>query len=915
MEKFETTLVNIKAEANLLIEKSDEELNDQIEKIKKKLKIEKNLDSITPEWYALVQELSFRHLKLRHFDMQLFAGLVLLDGNVIEMKTGEGKTLTSTLPISLKALEKKGAHVITVNEYLAERDEKLMGKLYQRLGLSSALIKHTSSLIEKQKNYASDITYITNSEVVFDYLKDCTAYNENEIVQRPLHYCIIDEIDSILIDEANTPLVLSTPGVKGNKEKLMKAKGIIKLLKKNIDYILDEKQKNIFLTEEGYDKLEIIFLKKKAIFKTTKLYEFDNPWINYILNALRAQEFYLLNRDYIILNKKINIVDEFTGRVMGDRRWTDGLHEAIEAKENLPIEEKNESRLAITYQSFFPLYSSFSGMSGTAVNIRKELERLYKIGVYDIPTVKPMIRKDFPDKVYRTKREKWNAIVNESIESYKKGQPILIGTTSVENSEFLSQLFNTSGIPHQVLNAKPENLKRENEIIARAGELGAVTIATNMAGRGTDIILGGNINFRIKEHFFNFLLKKQNETFSLASKDFFDKKEEEFFLKIQKEYAKKMTKFRSDIENLPYSLENAENALKEWYSFLFLIEKKKWEKDNIKVKEVGGLKVLGTERHSSRRIDDQLRGRSGRQGDPGISQFFIALDDPLLAIFGTKRLQFFFDALDELVYGQPLEAKFLSKSIEQAQEKIESLSFETRQNMLDYEMVINKQFQIFFNCRKELLFKKNLSTILLRYKEQFVDTSFFSNFFLKKFLRFFTFSKFRRRIKKFISTIIPKKYRYFQKSKISKIYPKDAIITKFLGPYWKKIVKKKNSSFQHIWNSHDLQFHSVDFDQNSQSQNLRFPLSFYLDILDTLWIKHVERLSYIRETNNLKTYGQQNPLNEYIASSYSLFLELLNEIQFAFLTEDVFRYENNVSSKENNDLLEEDNDSLDIFSS
>lgn len=875
MKNLQTKLLNIKAEASELIYKSDEELNEKIQKIKKKLEIEKTLDSITIEWYALVQELSFRHLKLRHFDMQLLAGLVLLDGNVIEMKTGEGKTLTSTLPVSIKALQKKGAHVITVNEYLAERDQKTMGGLYQRLDLTSALVKNSNSLLEKKKSYASDITYVTNSEIVFDYLKDCSASNLNEIVQRPLHYCIIDEIDSILIDEARTPLILSSTGSKANIDKLFKAKEIIKILEKNIDFIVDEKRKDVFLTEQGSEKLKNFFLLRKKIFKTTNIYDLDNPWINYILSALCAEHLYLLNRDYIVLEKKVNIVDQFTGRVMEDRRWSAGLHEAIEAKENVPIKERTQTKLSITYQNFFPLYSSFSGMSGTVLSVEKELKDIYEIGVCEIPTVERMIRKDLPDKVYKTQMGKWNAIVKESIQTYEKGQPLLIGTTSIEKSEFLSQLFTTSGIPHQVLNAKPENLKRENEIIARAGELGAITIATNMAGRGTDIILGGNVNFRIKKYFFDIL----------NSNNFFEKKEEEFFLAIKKEYATKIEELISDIENLPYSLENAENSLKEWYEFLLLTEKKKWQKENNKVKELGGLKILGTERHESRRIDDQLRGRSGRQGDPGISQFFIALDDELLLLFGGKRIQSFFSFLSDNTDDEPLEAEFLTKSIQKAQEKIEDIAFETRKNMLEYDMVVNLQFQIFFNCRKELLFKKNISTILLRYKEKFVDTSFFSNSFLKKFFQFFTFSKLFRRIKKLVWAIFPKNRK---KDPDFKKFYNDATIRKFLGPYWKKFLKKKDSSFEHIWNAHDLNFHSLDFEQKSQSDNLRFPLTFYLDILDNLWIKHIENLSYIRETNNWKAYGQQNPINEYTLSSYLLFRELLNEMEFYFLMENSF---------------------------
>jgi preprotein translocase subunit SecA len=888
MKNLKPKLLKIKSEAAELVYKSDEELNEKVAKIKKKFEKEQNLAAITEEWYALVQELSFRHLKLRHFDMQLLAGLMLLEGNIIEMKTGEGKTLTSTLPVSIKALEKKGAHVITVNEYLAERDQKIMGGLYERLGLTSALVKNSNTLFEKKKSYSSDITYVTNSEVVFDYLRDCTASNFDEIVQRPLHYCIIDEIDSILIDEARTPLILSgiSPlSTKKNINKLFIAKDVIKKLEKNLDFIVDEKRRDVFLTEDGYQKLKTFLSSNPDIFKTTNLYDLKNPWINYILNALSAQQLFLLNRDYIVLNDKVTIVDQFTGRVMEDRRWSSGLHEAIEAKENLPIQDKTETKLSITYQNFFPLYSSFAGMSGTVISVAKELKNIYKTNVYEIPTVQPMIRKDFPDKVYKTQMGKWNAIVKESIETYQKGQPLLIGTTSIEKSEFLSQLFRASGIPHQVLNAKPENLKRENEIIARAGELGTVTIATNMAGRGTDIILGGNINFRIKDYLITIL----------SSENFVDEKEKEFYFNLKKEYDTKFDELILEIENLPYSLENAKNSLKEWYQFLFLNEKKKWEKENTKVKQLGGLKILGTERHESRRIDDQLRGRAGRQGDPGISQFFIALDDELLLLFGGKKIQSLFTLVGDNGEEEPLEADFLTKSIQKAQEKIENIQFETRKNVLEYDMVLNSQFQIFFNCRKELLFKKNISIILLRYKEKFLDTAFFSNSFLKKIFRFFTFFNI---FKKFIKTKINSRVFSIQKREnLERIqFSKDVSIRKFLGPYWKKFLKKKDSSFQYIWNAHDLDFHFLDFEGKSMSDNLRFPLSFYLNILDNLWTKHIEKMNYIRETINWKAYGQQNPKNEYTISSYLLFIELLNKVQLSFLLEN-----NQENSNENSD--------------
>ena len=486
-------LYQIKLASELLRQKSNEDLQFQIEKVKKQVKLTSNgLDNVLVDWFALVQEISARTLGLRHYETQLLAGIYLHLGKIVEMKTGEGKTLSSTLPASLNALTKKGVHVVTVNDYLAERDKKWMGKVYAGLNLSVGLVKSVTNRWEKRKNYECDITYLTNSELVFDYLRDSSALHPEELVQRSFSYCIIDEIDSILIDEARTPLILSTSQGRNNLKKLALAKAIVSTLQAPLDFEFDEKGREIHLTEKGYQEI------KEKLGKDS-LYDLDDPWILDILNALKAKYIFKLNKDYIALNKKIVIVDEFTGRLMEDRRWSLGIHEAIEMKENVSLGNATKTKTAITYQNFFTLYPKFCGMTGTAKTAEKEFKNIYNLDVVVLSTSKSMIRQDFFDFVYQSELSKWKAVLSKSKECFEKGQPILIGTASVEKSEFLAELFSVSNIPYQILNAKPENINRESEIVAQAGEPFAVTIATNMAGRGTDIILGGNPNFKVKQ--------------------------------------------------------------------------------------------------------------------------------------------------------------------------------------------------------------------------------------------------------------------------------------------------------------------------------------------------------------------------------------------------------------------------------
>ena len=854
-------IYEIKLESNKLSQKTDEELNQVIQQVKKEFNINKSKNlKIYPEniiikWFGLVQEISFRKIGLKHFDTQLLAGLFLHQGNIVEMKTGEGKTLVSTLPVALNALSGKGVHVVTVNEYLAERDQKWMGKIYEGLGLSVGLVKSTSTTFEKQKSYQSDITYITNSELVFDYLRDNSAYNVNELVQRPFNFCLIDEIDSVLIDEARTPLILSNSKKNENKKKLYLAKAYANTLEKELDFQLDEKRKDINLTEKGYKKL-LEKLGKKT------LYDPKDAWILEILNALKAKYFFKLNKDYIILKNKIVIVDEFTGRIMEDRRWSMGLHEAIEMKEKVQIGGGTKTKSSITYQTFFPLYPKLAGMTGTAKTTEQEFQEIYNLKVIVLPTVKPLIRKDLPDLVYQTELAKWKAVLNESKNCFEKGQPVLIGTASIEKSEFLADLFKFSKIPHQVLNAKPENLARENEIIAQAGKKYAVTIATNMAGRGTDIILGGNPIFEVKEQILKLIMDSltvNNVTNHFIKKELeglITKEEENLIINwvtnIKKDYNynQKLPKnLINDIQNLPYSLDRCQEKLKILYDFLSPKFKQIWEKENTEIKNLGGLFVLGTERHETRRIDNQLRGRAGRQGDPGISQFFVSLEDELIQIFGGNSIGKWVEFLiqDKDV---PLESDFLTKSLENAQKKVELYNYDLRKNVFQYDEVLSLQREKIFEARKEIIFKNISPDFFFRLTEISFDEIYFEN----------------------------------------SLNSLENEFEALAGPY--SFASQKNNlnlkestqklrAYQEIWISYDLRFASGDLYQIGLLKNTK--AFILLKILDFFWTEHIERMGYIRETINWRAYGQQNPLVEYNLEAFDSFKTMFAEIKSSMI--------------------------------
>ena len=860
-------LYQIKTEFELLNEMTDDQLFQKANQLKKQVEFS-SLENVLIKWFALVQKIASRKIGLTHYDTQLLAGIYLHRGKIIEMKTGEGKTLSSTLPISLNALSKKGVHVITVNEYLAERDKNWMGRVYTSLGLSVGLVKSSDSNDEKRKNYNADITYLTNSEVVFDSLRDSSALYQDELVQRPFNYCIIDEIDSILIDEARTPLILSTPQGENNTKKLSLAKLICSMLEQNLHFELDEKRKEIYLTDKGYQEV------KEKLGKDS-LYDIDDPWILDILNALKAKYIFKLNKDYIILNNKIVIVDELTGRVMEDRRWSMGIHEAIEIKENVSLGNATKTKTSITYQNFFTLYPKFCGMTGTAKTADKELKDIYNLDVIVLPTSKTMKRIDLPDLVYQNELSKWKAVLNKSKDAYKKGQPILIGTSSVEKSEFLSDLFRASQIPHQVLNAKPENINRESDIVAQAGEPYSVTIATNMAGRGTDIILGGNPSFKVKKILTQLIrenklstesstyLYDKNENFELQIEK--EKKISEFLIQIQEEYKEKKnneeilekntffdsseTNLNELILNLPYSLDLCTKTLQKLYDYLYKIIYIKWEKDNQFVIDLGGLFVIGTERHETRRIDNQLRGRSGRQGDPGLSQFFVSLDDTLVKVFGGDNIRYWLQFLS-LDKDEPLESEFLTQSLEKAQEKVELYNYEIRKNVFQYDEIINLQRKQIFKIRNEILTTNIYNELSLRYSE-------------------YTFDEKNEKNKINFNHIIYDCEKYFS-----------SYSTLLLNKVFKE--KQKFTEFySEIWIANDLRLaqsnlYQLGFFKKNQNTIL-------LSIIDFYWTEHIERMNYIRDTINWRAYGQQNPLIEYNTESFRSYKLMLEQIRSSML--------------------------------
>ena len=734
------------------------------------------IDQIIPEAFALVREAAKRTLGERHYDVQLAGGLILHAGKIAEMKTGEGKTLVSTLPAYLNSLTGKGVHIVTVNDYLAKRDSEWMGKVFNYLGVSTGCITNNLDDLERKKNYLRDITYATNNELGFDYLRDNMKYELDEMVQRQHNYCIVDEVDSILIDESRTPLIIS--GKVEDKTTLYSVSNeFVKHLQKK-DYEMDEQNKNAILTDNGIDKIEKLALQKKLL-KNNNFYDPANlDLVHHINQALKANFLFGKDTDYIVRDGKVQIIDEFTGRVLSGRRFSDGLHQAIEAKENVKIEEENQTLASITYQNYFRLYQKLSGMTGTAMTESEEFFDIYKLNVVSIPTNKKMLREDFNDQIYRTEKEKYSAITKKILDCNLKGQPILVGTTSIEKSEKISELLRIKKIKHNVLNAKQH--EKEANIIAEAGKIGAVTIATNMAGRGTDIKLGGNKDFEENG--------KKND----------------------------------------------------------IIEFKKNEEE---VKKLGGLLIIGTERHESRRIDNQLRGRSGRQGDPGSTIFFISLQDELMRIFGGDSIDGMLKKLG-LKENESIDHPWINKAMERAQKKVETRNFDIRKTLIKFDDVMNDQRQVIFSQRLKVLKDSNISEIIKDFfNEELKRLESFKNDYQKS-----NDAKYLTQIKSLIGNSI-------NDDELAKIVARDnSDFNKFL----KDIFSKKRRS----------RVAMLGDDQNSILEK-----KIFLQIIDFSWRSHLQYLEQLRQVIGLRQYGQKDPLSEFKKEAFVLFEGLLAKIK------------------------------------
>ena len=837
-----------------LKELTDSELRSKSLKLKKQYDANQNLDALIPESFALTREASLRTLGLRHFDVQLIGGLVLNDQKIAEMKTGEGKTLVATLPAFLNALTKKGVHIVTVNDYLANRDQVSMGQIYRFLGLNTGLIQEGISTFERRENYNADITYVTNYEVTFDFLRDNMALNLSDVVLRPFNYCIIDEVDSILIDEAQTPLIISN-NIQTPIEKYIVAAEITDYLELNTHYRVDEKNKNVILTEEGSKQIE-------KILSIQDLYDPRDPWIPYIINALKANALYFNNVHYIVQNNRIIIVDEFTGRIMPDRRWGDGLHQAIEAKERLQIRQKTETVAAITYQNFFLLYPKLSGMTGTGKTTEIEFEKIYNLSVEEIPTARPTQRKDFPDLIYKDQFSKWNAIAQACNKISSTGQPILIGTTTVEKSEMLAQLLNEYKLSYQILNAKPENVRRESEIVAQAGKKGSITIATNMAGRGTDIILGGNINFKIQKKLYDILTLSKNYKLSKNATildslliNQFEGSSHKFLSVLMSLITDQKFLKLSDLDILRILRENDcisipvtsyQCSIRFLINELISYNKKPQEQENKIVKNLGGLYIIGTERNDSRRVDNQLRGRCGRQGDPGTSRFFLSLDDNLLRLFGGPKIQNFMQT--QIPDDSPLESKFITKSLDSAQERVEERAYQQRKNLFDYDDVLNKQRNIVYHERKKILESASVQRNIFAYGEQII-TEILLEFRDDKFCNQETIS--------LIENLFGKNLI------VNQIKDSNSFINDF------DLYELKIYLFNEFWLTYQSKMVELSVYGDGIIENLE--RSIILINTDRIWREHLQKMTLLREAVGWRGYGQRNPLYEYKQDAFYIF--------------------------------------------
>tara|TARA_B100000029_G_scaffold151244_1_gene146372 strand:+ start:9058 stop:11619 length:2562 start_codon:yes stop_codon:yes gene_type:complete len=740
---------------------------------KSRIKNEKSLDELLPEAFACVREAARRTLNERHFDVQLMSGIILHQGKISEQKTGEGKTLAATLPVYLNALLGKGVHVVTVNDFLAKRDSVWMGKVYNFLGLSVGCITNDMNDDDRKKNYDCDVTYGTNNEFGFDYLRDNMKYDLKEMVQRDHFFCIVDEVDSILIDEARTPLVISG-STEDKSDQYFVCNKFIKKLNKD-DYELDEKNKNVMLSEKGIDNIEELS-KTYGLLKKNNFYDPQNiNLVHHINQALRANLLFFKDTDYIVRDNKIQLIDEFTGRVLEGRRFSDGLHQALEAKENVEIQSENQTLASITYQNYFRLYKKLAGMTGTAATEAEEFLDIYGLPVVSVPTNQKMIRKDWNDQIFRTTKEKNKAIIDKVVECNKKGQPVLIGTTSISKSEIYSDLLRSRNVKHSVLNAKHH--EKEANIIADAGKLNAITCSTNMAGRGTDIKLGG---------------KNLNE---------------------------------------------------------------KSEEEKNKIKELGGLFVIGTERHESRRIDNQLRGRSGRQGDQGNSIFYISLEDDLMRIFGSESIDTIMKKFG-LKEGESIDHPWINKALERAQQRVEARNFDIRKTLLKFDNVMNDQRKVIFEQRKEILKSNNITEIINSFLEDIVKNYLDEKIILER----------ENQIDSLKAKIKPIVGRSINDEEIS------------------NIIKLKNDSFEKTIKEKFYQFRKKRIDSIGEATNLELEKRIFLQTVDFLWRSHLQYLEHLRQVVGLRGYAQKDPLEEFKREAFKLFESLLNKIKVDLIT-------------------------------
>ena len=803
---------------------SDEELTGKTQEFKKRLNEGETLDDILPEAFAVVREASKRVLGMRHFDVQLIGGIILHQGRIAEMKTGEGKTLVATLPVYLNALTGKGVHVVTVNDYLAKRDSEWMGKLYKFLGLSVGLVIAGMNSMQKQQAYNSDITYGTNNEYGFDYLRDNMVIYKSEMVQRPLNYAIVDEIDSILIDEARTPLIISGTAAESSVlysqaddfVKRLKSKVLVEEDIKNLDqeednekydYIVDLKAKSATLTQKGIKKAE-------DYFKLENLNDLDNSDIVHHINqALHAHGVMKKDIDYIVKDGEVLIVDEFTGRIMYGRRYSNGLHQAIEAKEHVKIANESKTLATITFQNYFRMYDKLSGMTGTAMTEESEFREIYNLDVISIPTNKPMIRIDNNDIIYKNENAKFRAVVEDIKESHKIGQPVLVGTVSIEKSEKLSSILKREGIKHEVLNAKYH--EKEAQIIAQAGKLGAVTIATNMAGRGTDIMLGGNSEFLAKQE-----MKKQGFSEELIEQSTaHNETEDEEILKARETFAKLEQKY--------------DNEIKE---------------EKQEVIDAGGLKIIGTERHESRRIDNQLRGRSGRQGDPGESRFYIALDDDLMKIFGGDMVTSVYNTLgaDE---NMPLEMGILSRAVESAQKKVEGKNFSIRKHVLQYDDVMNTQRGIIYKQRKQVLDGENIHDNILHMIDSVAEET----------------------VQEYIGNgedvnkegLLQEIKNIFNVNSLQTLSKKHLNVSEIAEELKEKVLQ-----------NYDKKAEEIGKEEIGEVERV-----VMLKVVDQKWMDHIDAMDELKDGIGLRAYGQKDPVVQYRIEGFDMFDQMVNDIK------------------------------------